>query len=151
MFSTLPPFQVSINSEEMAVRDALAKLMKGLGPLKLDVEEAGTVELVVAEALNNVVEHAYPEGQPSGPINIQCRHKSDGLHLTIIDQGLGMPEGKTPLGERVNVHVDLSHLPEGGFGWFLIRDLAKDVDYVRKGWENRLSLRLAVATSATHR
>ncbi|MEL7081583.1 MAG: ATP-binding protein, partial [Pseudomonadota bacterium] len=59
-----------------------------------------------------------------------------------------MPDGETPLGRPANLNVDKMDLPEGGFGWFLIKDLAKDVDYKRVGWENRLSLRLAVATKA---
>jgi serine/threonine-protein kinase RsbW len=41
--------------------------------------------------------------------------------------------------------VDLMDLPEGGFGWFLIKDLAKDVVYARVEGENRLQLRVAVA------
>lgn len=44
----------------MAVRKALKELLDGLAPLDLDIEEMGTVELVMAEALNNIVEHAYP-------------------------------------------------------------------------------------------
>ena len=36
-------------------------------------------------------------------------------------------------------------LPEGGFGWYLIRDLARDVNYEREGWCNVLTLRLEVA------
>lgn len=71
----------------MAVRSALGQLLEGLKPLALDVEEAGTVELVMAEALNNIVEHAYPENQEGGPIDITCAHASDGLHLTVVDSG----------------------------------------------------------------
>ncbi len=148
MVSMLPAFQFSVQSDEFSVRDALEQLLRRLKPLSLDVEEAGTVELVMAEALNNVVEHAYPEGNPAGPINIHCKHRSNGLHLTITDQGVGMPDGETPLGRPANLNVDKMQLPEGGFGWFLIKDLAKDVDYKRVGWENRLSLRLAVATKS---
>ncbi|MEO0401645.1 MAG: ATP-binding protein [Pseudomonadota bacterium] len=143
--SRLPSFRFSVQSDELAVREALKKLLDGLRPLDLDVEEAGTVELVMAEALNNIVEHAYPEGEPSGPINITCTHADDGLHLTVVDRGHGMPDGRTPLGQAANLNVDFSDLPEGGFGWFLIKDLAKDVTYKRIDPENFLSLRLAVA------
>jgi serine/threonine-protein kinase RsbW len=44
----------------MAVRKALKELLDGLASLDLDIEEMGTVELVMAEAPNNIVEHAYP-------------------------------------------------------------------------------------------
>ncbi|WP_299722159.1 ATP-binding protein [uncultured Tateyamaria sp.] len=145
--STFPAFNISIQSGTMAVREALKKLMEGLTPLSLDVEEAGTVELVMAEALNNIVEHAYPEGDPEGPINITCSHARDGLHMTVIDAGRAMPDGRTPLGTPVETDVALNDMPEGGFGWFLIKDLAKDVTYDRINSENHLSLRLAVAIS----
>ena len=99
----------------------------------------------MAEALNNVVEHAYPQGDPVGRIVITCTHRRNGLHLTVTDRGRGMPDGRTPLGAPVDVDVVPCDIPEGGFGWFLIKDLAKDVHYQRIAPENRLSLRLAVA------
>lgn len=141
----LPAFRICVQSSEMAVREALKKLLDGLRPLSLDIEEAGTVELVMAEALNNIVEHAYPKGDPNGPISITCEHARDGLHMTVVDRGRAMPDGITPLGTPVDVDVAFNEMPEGGFGWFLIKDLAKDVRYNRATPENRLSLRLAVA------
>lgn len=142
----LPPFHFSVQSSQRAVRTALKELLDGLAPLDLDVEEAGTVELVMAEALNNIVEHAYPEGDASGPINIMCEHARDGLHLKVVDHGRAMPDGQTPVGAAVDVDVALQDMPEGGFGWFLIKDLAKEVQYERSDWENQLKFRLAVAT-----
>jgi serine/threonine-protein kinase RsbW len=54
------PIRISIDSTQMAVRKTLKELLDGLASLDLDIEEMGTVELVMAEALNNIVEHAYP-------------------------------------------------------------------------------------------
>ena len=147
LISQLPAINISIQSGEMAVREALAKLLDSLTPLSLDAEESGTVELVMAEALNNIVEHAYPKGDPCGPIDITCSHARDGLHMTVVDSGRAMPEGRTPLGVAVDTDVPFDDMPEGGFGWFLIKDLAKDVRYVRVARQNQLSLRLAVAIS----
>ncbi|MBY5933232.1 ATP-binding protein [Tateyamaria omphalii] len=141
----LPAFHISVVSGRLAVRHALAQLLDGLKPLALDVEEAGTVELVMAEALNNIVEHAYPETDASGPIDITCAHEDDGLHLTVTDSGRAMPDGQTPVGTAAEIDVDFCDMPEGGFGWFLIKDLAKDVTYQRQDNQNRLRLRLAVA------
>lgn len=141
----LTPFGVSVTSDEMAVRTALNGIITGLRPLCLDVEEVGTVELVMAEVINNIVEHAYPPNSPGGPIRVTCHHKIDGLHLTIRDEGKAMPDGQAPLGTVPNLQVDLMDMPEGGFGWFLIRDLAKEVSYRRSGNENQLDFRLAIA------
>lgn len=143
---TLPPFRISVQSSKLAVRTALKALLDGLAPLDLDVEEAGTVELVMAEALNNIVEHAYPEGDAAGPIDILCKHATDGLHLKVVDHGRAMPNGQTPVGAAVDIDVAVQDMPEGGFGWFLIKDLAKEVRYERCDWQNQLMFRLAVAT-----
>lgn len=67
----LSPFEVHVTSGQLAVREALEKFLDRLRPLELDIEEAGTIELVLAEVLNNIVEHAYPETGPDGPIAIK--------------------------------------------------------------------------------
>lgn len=141
----LQPFDVCVTSGKMAVRHALDQVFTGLNHLSLDIEEHTTVELVLAEAMNNIVEHAYPDAARQGPIHIRCCHKMNGLHFTIIDEGNAMPDGQMPLGLPQSVDVDTFDLPEGGYGWFLIKDLAKDLKYARVGMQNRLDLRIAVA------
>lgn len=145
--AVLPPFSYSIESGELAVRTALEQFLDALKPLELDVEECGTIELVLAEVLNNIVEHAYPPSEPTGMIDISCTQKPDGLMVHIVDAGLSMPDGKMPLGEMASVDVDLEDMPEGGFGWFLIQHLARDVTYCRVGSENHLKMRLAIGLS----
>ncbi|AEI95819.1 MULTISPECIES: ATP-binding protein [Roseobacter] len=143
----LRPFRVCVESGQYAAREALSQFLDALRPLELDVEESGTIELVLAEVLNNIVEHAYPPSQPSGPIAIECAHRKDGLILKIKDKGYAMPDGKMPLGELGTLDLELEDMPEGGFGWFLITHLAKDVRYERVGSENHLDMRLAVGTA----
>ena len=143
----LPSFSYSFQSGEFAVRDALARFIDELSPLDLDVEEKGTIELVLAEALNNIVEHAYPAPEPAGQINVSCVHGKDGLHVEITDTGYAMPDGRPPVGELSPIDGGVDDLPEGGFGWFLIQSLAKDVTYQRRGNVNELNLRLAIGTT----
>lgn len=50
-----------------------------------------------------------------------------------------------PLGLAAKTDVDFMDMPEGGFGWFIIKDLAKDIVYRRQNGENLLDLRIAVA------
>ena len=145
---TLPPVHICVQSSDMAVRTALKELLLGLEPLDLGIDDAGTVELVMAEALNNIVEHAYPAGDAAGPIDITCKHAPDGLHLVVVDRGRAMPGCQLPAGATVDLDVAFHDMPEGGFGWFLIKDLANEVRYERVQWENRLMFRLAVATQA---
>ncbi|MEE4187333.1 MAG: ATP-binding protein [Roseobacter sp.] len=140
----MQPFDLEVQSGQMAAREALAQFLEALGPLNLDVEETGTIELVLAEVLNNIVEHAYPENAPAGPIAIHCAHQDDGLLVQIKDKGKAMPDGKLPLGEVASLDVELDDMPEGGFGWFLIQHLARDVTYARVEDENHLNMRLAI-------
>lgn len=140
-------FNVTFQAREDAVRDAIDSLITGLRPWGLDSDMAGTVELVIAEALNNVVEHAYANTSPPCPVHIACRRQADGVLISITDEGTEMPNGTLPVGLAPDLDVDTMDLPEGGFGWFLIRDLAKDVEYHRDGAQNILNLRLDLATT----
>ena len=137
-------FDYDFQSGEMAVREALEHVLEKLAPLDLTVEETGTVELVMAEVLNNIVEHAYADKPDGGIINMRCSKKPDGLTVFIKDTGKMMPDGKLPTGTLASLEVDLDDLPEGGFGWFLIQNLAKDVTYERVGNQNVLKMRIVV-------
>ena len=137
-------FDYDFQSSEMAVRDALEHVLATLAPLNLDVEETGTVELVMAEVLNNIVEHAYADRPEGGPVHVRCSKTQDGLTVFIKDAGKMMPDGKLPTGTLASLEVELDDLPEGGFGWFLIQNLAKDVTYERVGNQNVLKMRIVV-------
>lgn len=145
----LKPFEISVTSSDMAARHALGNILAELADLSLDAEEIATVELVLAEAINNIVEHAYPIPDCHGQIRVGCCHKKNGLHFTIKDNGRPMPDGQIPLGLAQDLGIDPMELPEGGYGWFLIKDLAKDIQYQRDEGENRLDMRIAVAIQQT--
>ena len=50
----------SVTNGVFAARKALAKLLEGLSPLQLDSEDADSIKMVLAQVLNNIVEHLYP-------------------------------------------------------------------------------------------
>ena len=110
----------------------------GLGPVR-----AGEVEIALAEAINNVVEHAYATTEP-GPVRIACSLVDDRLDIRISDAGRPLPDERLPAGRPADLDVPLQDLPEGGFGWFLIKSLTTDVRYDRCGLSNQLSLRFRV-------
>lgn len=129
-------------ANEISVRGALIETIKALQVLDLSSEEYGAIELVLAEVMNNIVEHAY-EGISDGTIDLVLKPKTNGLHCTLIDKGHQMPDGHIPIGELTPHDCDICDLPEGGFGWFLIRDLARDLEYVRQGNKNVLTFRIS--------
>ncbi|KAA8609554.1 hypothetical protein AL036_03615 [Salipiger aestuarii] len=99
------------------------------------------VELVLAEALNNIVEHAYSEC-PDGGIMLRMTAGPEFADLTLQDRGTAMPDYRIPAGRIVELGNRCDDLPEGGFGWYLIRTLAEDICYSRENDENRLEIRI---------
>ncbi len=143
---TCPDFVVSFSSDALAVRDALANLLQHLACLDLNADDTATFELVAAEVLNNIVEHAYA-GRADGVIRIWFNQKPDGLHLRFGDEGLEMSGGSFPGSKAADPGVEFYDLPEGGFGWFMIQVLTKDLTYRRKGRRNLLTLRFPLGAS----
>lgn len=107
--------------------------------LRLAQDHRGMVELVLAEALNNIVEHAYD--REYGKIYMRLNLGPQDLHCRIEDNGRPMSDGSLPSGE-LQLFDQSGEVAEGGFGWFLIRSLSHDLDYRRIGERNQLSFRI---------
>ena len=136
-------FSVQCAGSELGVRDALKRVMQTLRDQTFTNDICGDIELALAELLNNVVEHAL-DGIKDGAVEIHARREAGDLCLTVTDNGRPMPDGALPDGNPANVDLPLQELPEGGFGWFLIRDLTRDVTYRRVGHENRVEMWFAL-------
>lgn len=104
-----------------------------------DPELIDSLRLCLAEALNNVVEHAY-DGMEGKPIYADVHAASDRYEIQIIDEGRAMPGNEPPEGTSEIDVDDFENLPEGGFGWMLIRTLMDDVEYERRDSCNVLRL-----------
>lgn len=129
-----------------AVRKALVDTIAALRFLDLSGEEYGSIELVLAEVMNNIVEHAYANN-PDGMIELEIAPSERGLNCILRDDGQPMPDGSVPMGvlpsQNAGPSTDIEDLPEGGFGWFLIRDLARDLQYTRHNGKNILTFYIA--------
>ncbi|MBB3994352.1 serine/threonine-protein kinase RsbW [Sulfitobacter undariae] len=137
-------FTVSLAGVETAVCNAISQTAAQLAILGLSEDEMITIQLVLAEALNNIIEHALPYvGKPTG-IRIKADYNACGLDLVITDEGAPMRNHALPNPPAPDINVDIAMMPEGGFGWFMIRSLVQDVSYRRKDGLNHLTLRLAV-------
>lgn len=134
--------QLVIPADAFAVRTALVRMCDALILRSLSEEQRGTVEIVLAEVLNNIVEHAYATEE--GQIEITLRRAPESLFCQIVDQGRRMPGNQLPEGTLPPVSPD--NPPEGGFGWHLIRSLSQELAYSHSGGRNRLTFRLGMAT-----
>ncbi len=136
-------FRITFPGKPLAVRSALAQMMEQLNALDLSEGDRGNIELVLAEAMNNIVEHAYID-TPDGTVELQITPTYNGLVCHLRDEGVPMPEGKAPNGSPAALDCETEELPEGGFGWFLIRDLAHELNYTRISGKNLLSFRISL-------
>ena len=126
-----------------ALRPALAGVRSTLAP-SLTAEEWHAVELILMETLTNIVRHAAPRS----PIALALRTAPDGLFVTIEDDGLPMPGGAVPEGRLPVDEPTPATASEHGYGWFLIRALARDIAYDRIGRRNRLTFRVGIGVPA---
>ncbi len=135
-----PFFSLLTTGSEAKTRQALVQFCEWLSQQASGRELSGTVELVLAEALNNIAEHAYAQ-LPPGPVQIDANLISGSLTVRLRDCGHLLPNAVMPEGRLPDTDVPLESLPEGGFGWFLIHNLTQHLSYQHVGGENHLELR----------
>lgn len=126
------------------VRKALADVAAKLACAPSRPAPGDMWEVAIAEVLNNIVEHAYQQ-RSDGVIEMQLEFGATHLSARFTDYGLPMPGGTPPSGTPADLDVPLQDLPEGGFGWFLIRSLADRLEYSQEDGTNRLYLSLPIS------
>ncbi len=134
--------QIALSATPQEVSRCLVGLCQDLLQLGLSIENLFSLELVLAEILNNIVEHAYSDAS-NGTIQIQVSVHDMAIWCVVQDTGKAMPNAQLPKQPRYDPQdMAVQDLPEGGFGWTLIRDLTHDLKYVRKGNFNKCSFRI---------
>jgi len=131
--------RVTIGSCALSIREGLKQLLSDPLLQDLSSDERGSAEIVLAEVLNNVVEHAY--ARYDGEAVITVNRGSDGIYFCVTDFGLPFPAGNLPKGDLPDFGDD-PDLPEGGYGWNLIRTLTHDLTYCRRDAQNHLRFRI---------
>ncbi|MDR0809318.1 MAG: ATP-binding protein [Gemmobacter sp.] len=131
--------RLALQGDALAVRRGLGLLFTDPRLAALSPDSRGTAEIVLAEVLNNIVEHAY--ALVPGGVEVTIRLLERGLCCCIRDHGAPMPGLELPPGQPVDCSDEL---PEGGFGWFMIRSLARNLRYCRGGRWNELCFLLPV-------
>ena len=135
--------RVIIPASETAVRRGLQTVKSHFAPTSVSEDTLGQIELVLAEILNNIVEHAYA-GIDDGEIELLLVLSQGDLSCTVTDRGKEMPNGTPPMGHVVDPDCPIEDLPEGGFGWFLIRELTQELCYQRRQDQNVLNFHMAL-------
>jgi serine/threonine-protein kinase RsbW len=132
-------FNTRFPASEMAVRDALASMGSSLRDFGLDEDGIGRTEIVLAEALNNVVEHAYAD-IGGGDVELRVKCGFNEIDITILDNGVPVPVHVFAKRSGPDLDVDFEDLPEGGFGWMMIQHMSSHLSYQRVGDTNCLRM-----------
>lgn len=129
---------------EQAVRRALATAIGVFHGMGLDSDSIEFAEIVLAEVLNNVVEHAYAD-RGHGIVELEAWREGGLLRMRVRDDGVPMPGEVLPAPIDHDLQIEPWKLPEGGFGWSIIRDLTQDLAYRRDATRNEVSFALNLA------
>lgn len=127
------------------VRRMLGEVRARLAAENLPEDDCSNIEIALAEALNNIVEHAYRTG-PHGTITLTLVVGPKRLTCELRDKGMAMPGLAPPAGTAPDITGQRATLPEGGFGWSLIHALTARLHYLRDRKENRLILDFDLGT-----
>ncbi|SDW28685.1 ATP-binding protein [Roseicitreum antarcticum] len=121
------------NSE---TRQSLRQVCAHLERIGLNPDSIATTELVLAEVLNNIAEHACPVHR--GNVWLKVTQTGALLEFRISDDGSAMPLNTVPMPPPPDPSPP-DNLPEGGFGWYLIHLLTDNLVYQRQGDRNILT------------
>ena len=102
----------------------------------LDMSLTMSLNLAIEEAVVNVMEYAYPDGEQG---NVDIEVIADDKWLTFIISDNGIPFDPTTQ-EDADTTLSAEERPIGGLGIFLVRQLMDTVSYEYKDGKNRLTL-----------
>lgn len=129
--------QLEIDSQLRYIR-LLGGALRGIGEeLELTGEQVGQLELILVEAVTNVIEHAY-EYKTGNQVKVQVECDPDNtIKMIISDRGKSMPDSaQDRLKEDDLSFPDPGQLPESGWGMGLISLLSDSFHYERSNEQN---------------
>lgn len=113
-------------------------LLTCAGRFGLDTRPAGRLALALEEVFVNICHYAYPER--AGMVELNCRVEDERFVMEIADEGVAFDALSLP---EPDLAAGLDERRIGGLGWFLVRQLADELDCRRENGRNivRIALR----------
>lgn len=99
-------------------------------------EQVSSIQLAIEEAVVNVMNYAYPEGE-TGEVEIQAAASADLLRFKVIDSGMPFAPTDAP---DVDTSLSAEERQIGGLGIFLVRQMMDVINYERIDGKNVLTL-----------
>lgn len=143
MSQASPNFKICISGTAPEVRRALAQVRDELKAADSPEDQMGRVETVLAEVLNNIVEHALV-AKSSKLIEVWGQDTGSSWQFRICDTGRPLPNNQLPAKELPSIDTGFLDLPEGGFGWAMVHMLTRDLTYTRLPDRNALEFTVPI-------
>ena len=102
----------------------------------LEMSLTMSLNLALEEAVVNVMEYAYPEGQ-KGNVEIEVTADQQWMTFVIMDTGIAFDP---TMKEDADTTLSAEERPIGGLGIFMVRQLMDVIDYKREDNKNVLTL-----------
>lgn len=99
-------------------------------------------ELVFEEVVLNTIRHGYHDDGNGRAIRISVHIRPDAIVVTFEDDAPAFDPGEQP---SPVLPESLEEAREGGLGLFLVRKLARDVQYERTSDRNRLTVTIGTS------
>ena len=126
-----------ILQNEVAEISKLANFIEELGEeFGLSPELVFNLNLVLEEAVSNVILYAYPKEEHQ-TISLIARKKDNQLIFVLTDSGKEFDPTQAP---DADITLSAEDRPIGGLGIFLIRQIMNTVEYQRIEGKNVLTL-----------
>ncbi|GBO52625.1 serine phosphatase RsbU, regulator of sigma subunit [Pseudanabaena sp. lw0831] len=125
----------SVLTELEQVKQTLGKILR---EADLTVEIIEDAQLIAEEILVNIIQYGY-EGRSDGHIDLRIEMNDQNLSMTFEDSAKPfnpLTDITTPDLEK----KDDNARSRGGFGFFLVQELAEQVDYVYRDGKNTLTV-----------
>jgi len=102
------------------------------------------MSVILDDVLRNVISHAYPEGgRHDIEVRIECR---DGRVITTVtDDGITFNPLLRP---APDTSLSLEDRQVGGLGIHVVRQMADEISYRRRGDKNELTLTVLIGQSS---
>ena len=107
------------------------------GQLSLSPALVMNINLVLEEAISNIILHAYKDPSGVRQIEITAACDAGNLVLTITDSGAAFDP---TLHEDPDITLSVEKRPVGGLGIFLIKQIMNEVEYQRVNGNNVLTM-----------
>ena len=131
--------RVTVLASDEAVRTLCATVREVVMQVSNNQEVATWIEMAIAEAGNNIVQHGYADGQ-AGEIRLEAQATKDLVEITLID----FATPYNPLDRKVDFDTwDYTQADEvsAGLGIGIMQSLMDDTSYERVDNSNRLTMR----------